>query len=150
MKKIKVLLSALAMVAAMAFVSCGGGAGDDGTSSPAAAPEATGETVIATGEHGTYFKWADYSITADNAADYIVRVTYTLDDATKAGWGPGAFNDKDFKNNSLGDTLNVSAAGVNEIPVSDIIAVPALSEGFLINWWGTDYSTLIKVEIIKK
>lgn len=29
MKKIKVLLSALAMVAAMAFVSCGGGAGDD-------------------------------------------------------------------------------------------------------------------------
>lgn len=31
MKKIKVLLSALAMVAAMAFVSCGGGAGDDPT-----------------------------------------------------------------------------------------------------------------------
>ena len=34
MKKIKVLLSALAMVAAMAFVSCGGGAGD-----PTSAPE---------------------------------------------------------------------------------------------------------------
>ena len=100
MKKIKVLLSALAMVAALAFVSCSGGS--DGTSNPAAAPEATGETVIATGEHGTYFKWADYSITADNAADYIVRVTYTLDDATKAGWGPGAFKDKDYKNNSLG------------------------------------------------
>ena len=31
MKKIKVLLSAFAMVAAMAFVSCGGGAGDDPT-----------------------------------------------------------------------------------------------------------------------
>ena len=31
MKKIKVLLSALAMVAAMALVSCGGGAGDDPT-----------------------------------------------------------------------------------------------------------------------
>ena len=31
MKKLKVLLSALAMVAAMALVSCGGGAGDDPT-----------------------------------------------------------------------------------------------------------------------
>lgn len=37
MKKLKVLLSALAMVAAMALVSCGGGPGDDGTSGPAAA-----------------------------------------------------------------------------------------------------------------
>lgn len=39
MKKIKVLLSALAMVAAMAFVSCGGGAGDP-TSAPAAGESA--------------------------------------------------------------------------------------------------------------
>ena len=148
MKKIKVLLSALAMVAAMAFVSCGGGAGDDGTSNPPA--ETTTETVIATGVNGTFFKWADYGITADNAADYIVRVTYTLDDSSKTGWGPGAFNDKNYENNSLGDTLNVKADGVNEIPVADIIAIPALSEGFLVNWWGTDYSTLIKVEIIKK
>ncbi len=37
MKKIKVLLSALAMVAALAFVSCSGGS--DGTSSPAEEPE---------------------------------------------------------------------------------------------------------------
>lgn len=44
MKKIKVLLSALAMVAAMAFVSCGGKAGDDGTSSPAATD--SGDIVV--------------------------------------------------------------------------------------------------------
>lgn len=42
MKKIKVLLSALAMVAALAFVSCGGGA--DGTSEPAVTPENTTRT----------------------------------------------------------------------------------------------------------
>ena len=41
MKKIKVLLSALAMVAAMAFVSCGGGAGD-----PTSAPADSGDIVV--------------------------------------------------------------------------------------------------------
>lgn len=54
MKKIKVLLSALAMVAAMALVSCGGKAGDDGTSSPAA----TGETVAFTMTYNANAQWA--------------------------------------------------------------------------------------------
>jgi hypothetical protein len=142
----KKFLLALGVVAALSllFVGC-----DKPTDEPAGGgSEATGETVVATGVHGTFFKWSDYSITADNAADYIVRVTYTLDDASKAGWGPGAFNDAAYANNSLADKLNVSAAGVNEIPVSEVIAVAALKDGFMINWWG-DYATLKKVEIIK-
>ena len=152
----KKLLLALGVIAALSliFVGCdqpSNTKAEDETPANEAPAEETpaAETVVATGEKGTYFKWADYSITADNADDYIVRVTYTLDDASKAGWGPGAFNDKDWKNNSLADKLNVNADGVNEIPVKDIIAVDALKEGFLINWWA-DYATLTKVEIIKK
>lgn len=53
MKKIKVLLSALAMVAAMAFVSCGGGAGD-----PTSAPAAAGETVAFTMTYKASAQWA--------------------------------------------------------------------------------------------
>ena len=157
MKKSLLALAALAALS-LVFVSCGGGGADPSPDNPKSPvieeptegeEQPAGETVIATGKAGTFFKWADYGITTENASDYIVRVTYTLDDTSKAGWGPGAFNDKDWANNSLGDALNVTAAGVNEISVSDVIAVEALSEGFLINWWGT-YATLVKVEIIKK
>ncbi len=145
MKKSLLILSAL-MALSMAFVGCKGGS--DPVQEPAGevTPE---ENVVASGVKGTFFKWADLGITAENASEYYVKVTYTLDDLTKAGWGPGALNDANYENNSLGDSLNVTAAGVNEIEVSDIIAVPALAEGFLVNWWG-DYATLQKVEIIKK
>lgn len=143
----KKFLLALGVVAALSllFVGC-----DKPTDEPET-PEtpATTETVVKSGVKGTYFKWSELGITAENAADYTLRITYTLDDASKAGWGPGALNDANYENNSLGDKLNVTAAGVNEIPVADIIAIPALADGFLVNWWG-DYATLVKVEIIKK
>lgn len=147
MKKSLLVLSAL-MALSMAFVGCKGGASDPDISDPSG-DVTPAENVVASGENGTFFKWADLGITAENASEYYVKVTYTLDDPAKAGWGPGALNDASWENNSLGDSLNVTAAGVNEIEVSDIIAVPALAEGFLVNWWG-DYATLKKVEIIKK
>ena len=51
MKKIKVLLSALAMVAAMAFVSCGGKAGDDSTGGTSGAePAVPNQLVVFEGE----------------------------------------------------------------------------------------------------
>ena len=145
MKKIKVLLGALALIASFGLIGCNPSVGPQNNNTT---QEAAKETVVATGEKGTFFKWADYSITADNAASYIVRVTYTLDNAEKAGWGPGAFADNSWKGvDSLNEKLNVSAAGVNEVSVTDIIK--ALPEGFLVNWWA-DYATLKKVEIIKK
>ena len=145
MKKSLLILSAL-MALSMAFVGCKGGS--DPVQDPAG-EETPVENVVASGEHGTFFKWADLGITTENASEYYVKVTYTLTDSTKTGWGAGALNDANFKNNTLVDSLNVTDAGVNEIEVSDIIAVPALAEGFLVNWWA-EYAQLIKVEIIKK
>lgn len=60
MKKIKVLLSALAMVVAMAFVSCGGAA--DGTSEPAA----SGETVAFTMTYNASAQWAAPAFTVED------------------------------------------------------------------------------------
>lgn len=145
MKKSLLILSAL-MALSMAFVGCKGGS--DPVQDPAG-DVTPAENVVASGEHGTFFKWADLGITAENASEYYVKVTYTLDDPAKEGWGPGALNDANFENNTLGDSLNVTAEGVNEIEVSDIIGEPALAEGFLVNWWA-EYATLKKVEIIKK
>ena len=145
MKKSLLILSAL-MALSMAFVGCEGGS--DPVQEPAG-DVTPAENVVASGEKGTFFKWADLGITAENASEYYVKVTYELNDPAKEGWGPGSLCDVNYKNDSLKDSLNVTPAGVNEIEVSDIIAVPALAEGFLVNWWA-DYATLTKVEIIKK
>lgn len=75
MKKIKVLLSALAMVAAMALVSCGGKAGDDGTSSPAA----TGETVAFT---MTYKANGQYAAPTFTVADDWKSIEVVFADGT--------------------------------------------------------------------
>lgn len=74
MKKIKVLLSALAMVAAMAFVSCGGAA--DGTSEPAA----SGETVAFT---MTYNANAQYAAPVFTVADDWKSLEVVFADGTE-------------------------------------------------------------------
>lgn|GEM_PF-3666184 len=66
MKKIKVLLSALAMVAAMAFVSCGGGAGDDPTGGKSGS-DAVIQTVTYSNVYGKLIwaaedDWAEFTI----------------------------------------------------------------------------------------
>ncbi len=73
MKKIKVLLSALAMVAAMAFVSCGGGAGDGESGS-----DAVIQTVTYSNNYGKLIwaaedDWAEFTI---DFAEVPTKVQY--------------------------------------------------------------------------
>ena len=69
MKKIKVLLSALAMVAAMAFVSCGGAA--DGTSGPGAVES---KDVVLTLQENVGSYDGDKKITADELKNLIEKI----------------------------------------------------------------------------
>ena len=87
MKKIKVLLSALAMVAAMALVSCGGKAGDDGTSSPAGeTPKGTVVNCLA-GQDDGYTVFLDLQTTVDAGSGYT-KVTVDADWKSAKGIKP--------------------------------------------------------------
>ena len=94
MKKIKVLLSALAMVAAMAFVSCGGGAGDDptGGKSGSEGVKPTEDLVLFEGEKvldiaASYTNYIEFTTPVEAGSGYKkfeVEASYTSDDGQKA------------------------------------------------------------------
>lgn len=80
MKKIKVLLSALAMVAAMAFVSCGGGAGDS-TSAPAAGEPAK---LISCHEYDATLEFANPVAEGSGYTDFHVLAKWEAADGIQA------------------------------------------------------------------
>ena len=80
MKKIKVLLSALAMVAAMAFVSCGGGAGDP-TSAPAAGESAK---LISCHEYDATLEFANPVAEGSGYTDFHVLAKWEAADGIQA------------------------------------------------------------------
>ena len=94
---------------------------------------------------GEIVKFADLEITSENAANYLLRVSFTLDNPEKKGWGAGAICDTNWTDLKI-NALEVKEEGFIDIEISDIIAK---SDSFLINWWA-DYATLLKCEIIKK
>ena len=94
---------------------------------------------------GETVKFADLEITSENAANYLLRVSFTLDDPEKKGWGAGAIADSGWTDLGISN-LPVNEEGFIDIEISDIIVK---SDSFLINWWAS-YATLLKCEIIKK
>ena len=93
MKKIKVLLSALAMVAAMAFVSCGGGAGDDSTGgkSGSGAVKPTEDLILFEGEKvleaSGYANYIEFTTPVEAGSGYkkfAVEASYSSDDGIQA------------------------------------------------------------------
>ena len=94
---------------------------------------------------GETVKFAELEITSENAANYLLRVSFTLDDPEKKGWGAGAIADSGWVDLKI-STLPVNEEGFIDIEISDIIVK---SDSFLINWWAS-YATLLKCEIIKK
>lgn len=94
---------------------------------------------------GEIVKFADLEITSENAANYLLKVSFTLDNPEKKGWGAGAICDTNWTDLKI-NALEVNEEGFIDIEISDIIAK---SDSFLINWWA-DYATLLKCEIIKK
>ena len=94
---------------------------------------------------GEIVKFADLEITSENAANYLLRVSFTLDNPEKKGWGAGAICDSGWTDLGI-SSLEVNEEGFIDIEISDIIVK---SDSFLINWWA-EYATLLKCEIIKK
>ena len=94
---------------------------------------------------GETVKLVDLGINSENAANYLLRVSFTLDDPEKKGWGAGAIADSGWTDLGISD-LPVNEEGFIDIEISDIIVK---SDSFLINWWAS-YATLLKCEIIKK
>lgn len=146
MKKTLLALSAL-LALSMVFIGCGGG--DDPTKDPDQSDPTpvSGPTVVYTQTTADAISFDSLGITADNAADYEVKVYYTVTDETKLGWGPFAFVTEAWANIE-GLDYNVKADGVNVYPAADLIA--GNPTNIRINWWGNDYATLTKVEVIKK
>ena len=98
---------------------------------------------------GETVKFADLEITSENAANYLLRVSFTLDNPEKKGWGAGAVCSPEEGWPALevsNGNLPVNEEGFIDIEISYIIAK---SDSFVINWWA-DYATLLKCEIIKK
>ena len=99
---------------------------------------------------GETVKFADLEITSENAANYLLRVSFTLDNPENKGWGAGAIADSGWTDLGISN-LPVNEEGFIDIEISDIIVK---SDSFLINWWGDSeknpYATLLKCEIIKK
>ena len=108
-----------------------------GTENPATAIKEFGK--------GEIVKFADLEITSENAANYLLKVSFTLDNPEKKGWGAGAICDTKWTDLKI-NALEVNEEGFIDIEISDIIAK---TDSFLINWWA-DYATLLKCEIIKK
>ena len=102
-------------------------------------------TVIKEFGKGEIVKFADLEITSENAANYLLRVSFTLDNPEKKGWGAGAICDTNWTDLKI-NALEVNEEGFIDIEISDIIAK---LDSFLINWWA-EYATLLKCEIIKK
>ena len=94
---------------------------------------------------GETVKLVDLGINSENAANYLLRVSFTLDDPEKKGWGAGAIADSGWTDLGISN-LPVNEEGFIDIEISDIIVK---SDSFLINWWAK-YATLLKCEIIKK
>lgn len=145
MKKTLLVLSAL-LALSMVFVGCGGTPDDPDQSDPTPVTP-VGPAVVFTQDSANAISFESLGITADNAADYEVKVYYTVTDESKIGWGPFAFVDEAWTAID-GLNCNVVAEGVNTYEVSAIIA--GNPTNIRINWWGNDYATLTKVEVIKK
>ena len=158
MKKIKVLLSALAMVAAMAFVSCGGAA--DGTSGPGAVES---KDVVLTLQENVGSYDGDKKITADELKNLIekasgdVTITFKCELAIDedntydwvgqlAGWDSSwnnstdDFNSYTFKLNGtaekIGDEFEISfnvASILSDLPNTTYFCVNIWDEKFKVN-----------------
>lgn len=127
---------------ALLFASCSGSANADNDNT---SNEKKDEVV--TIEKSKFSKFADLNITADNAGEYVLKISYTLTDPEKKGYGAGAICDSGWTDAKV-DPLEVKEDNTPfEIEVSKIIE--KLPEGFLINWWA-NYATLDKIELIKK
>lgn len=127
----------------MLFASCSGSTngGNDNTG------DEKKDEVIKTIEKGEFLKFADLNITADNVGEYVLKISYTLTDPEKKGYGAGAICDSGWKDAEV-DPLEVKEDNTPfEIEVNKIIE--KLPDGFLVNWWA-DYATLDKIELIKK
>ena len=156
MKKSLLALAVLAGIS-MLFMGCQKGTDTpaEPTSDPATNVEKpaeetpAGPTVVKTIELKKFVKWSELGITADNASQYLIKATYKLTDASKAGYGPvGVCNSEWAAVDSLNALFNVNENGVNEVEVSAIIA--ELKDGVLFNFWGNSYASDYKIELIKK
>lgn len=143
MKKIKVLLSALAMVAAMAFVSCGGGAGDDGTSNPAA----SGETIAFTMTYNAGAQWAapTFSVADDWKSLEVVFADGTDFDKIQFA----VISDKVEKEESWGTSyysLYPAATKTSEIIINDWFEVETNDSGKTLKDYGATKITTISIQ----
>lgn len=143
MKKIKVLLSALAMVAAMAFVSCGGGA--DGTSEPAGTPENTTRTWEAASADGVTITdngdgTCSFTLSAANNGNAVLL--YINEDKSSIDAGKKVVVDFDYETTSTANPKFYFCLAKDE---ANSWTTPATSDDKYVD--ATDKSGNLKAEI---
>ena len=84
---------------------------------------------------------------------YLV-ITYELTDSEKIGWGPVGICPSDWTNILASDQgIVVDESGVISIALTDIAAAFEAAgydanDGVVMNWWGSDYATLLSVALV--
>ena len=84
---------------------------------------------------------------------YLV-ITYELTDSEKIGWGPVGICPTDWTNILASDQgIVVDESGVISIALTDIASAFSAAgydanDGVVMNWWGSDYATLLTVSLV--
>ncbi|MCD7733481.1 MAG: hypothetical protein LUH56_08605 [Oscillospiraceae bacterium] len=83
--------------------------------------------------------------------ELYLRISYTLDDSSCSGYGAGALCDTSWSNVV---SIVVDSTGLYEISLVDLAAAYDAAgydatSGVVLNFWGTNYSTLVSAELVQ-